>query len=51
MFNDGGEKQEMTEVNRNIFKFHEYLRIPTGIMWGYFFFLFKINTENVKNNN
>lgn len=41
----------MTEVNRNIFKFHEYLRIPRGIMWGYFFFLFKINTENVKNNN
>lgn len=33
------------EVNRNILKFQEYLRIPRRIMWDYFFCLFKINTE------
>lgn len=51
MFSYGEENQEWTEVSRNIFKFHSDLRIPRGIMWDCLFFLFKIITENVNNNN
>lgn len=39
------------EVNRNILKFQEYLRIPRRIMWDYFFCLFKINTESMETHN